>query len=235
MFEEDDGVVVPHRRFQQALGVVGSAGGDDLEARGMEEVGFDVLRVKKSAPNPAAVGDSHGHGDVQCAVGAVAGPGGLADQLVNGRPDEVGELYLRDRPLPAEGRAQGDADDGRFRQGRVDDPVFAELLHQALGGQKDSAPYAHVFTHDEDAWVALHLFPDRLSDGFDYAFYGHCPSPMVILPMVRLYFMRSKPCNAGWKRREGWRRLRRRWPHPLPAGRKRLSRPPAPGSTGPAR
>ena len=71
----------------------------------MEEVGLDVLGVEQAAADAAAVGYSDGHGDLDRAVGAVAGASGLADELVDGRPDEVGELYLGHGALAAKGRA----------------------------------------------------------------------------------------------------------------------------------
>ena len=135
-------------------------------------MGLHVLGVEQSAPYTAPVGHTDDHGDWQCPVGAVTGPGRLADQLVYGWPDEIGELDLGDGTHSPEGGAQGDTHDGRFGQGRVDDAVIPELLSQTLGGQEHAAPDANVFSQDEDLGVAGHLFPDGLPDCFDNAFNG---------------------------------------------------------------
>ena len=173
VLEKDHRVVVADGGLEQALGVVGSAGSDHLQARSVEEVSLHVLGVEQPSADSAAVGDAHGHGDLHRAVGAVAGAGGFADELVDRRPDEVGELYLRHGTLAAEGRAEGDADDRRFGEGGVYDAVFAELFHQPLGCQEHPAAGAHVFTHDEDGGVSLHFFADGLAYGFDYALVCH--------------------------------------------------------------
>ena len=116
----------------------------------MEEVGLDVLGMEQPSAYAASVGYADGHGNLDRAVGAVAGAGGFADELVDRRPDEVGELDFRHGALAAEGRAEGDADDGGLGEGGVYDAVFAELFDQALGCQEHPAAGAHVFAHHED-------------------------------------------------------------------------------------
>ena len=95
----------------------------------------------------------------------VAHPGCLTDELVGCGPDEVCELYLGDRPQAPEGRPLGYTDDRRLGQRSIDDPLLAELLEEALGRQEDPAPLTHVFAHDEDIPVPLHLLVHGLSHG----------------------------------------------------------------------
>ena len=89
VLQEHHGVVVADGALEQALGIVGSAGGHDLEPRSVEEVRFDVLRMEQSAPYAAAIGNPDGHRNLQSAIGPVAGPGRLADELIDRGPDEI--------------------------------------------------------------------------------------------------------------------------------------------------
>ncbi len=61
--------------------------------------------------------------------------------------------------------ADADAGEARFGDGRVDDPLVAELVEQALGHLVGALVVADLLAHDEDALVARHLFLDRLADG----------------------------------------------------------------------
>ena len=173
VLQEHHGVVVADGALEQPLGIVGSAGGHHLEPRSVEEVRFDVLRMEQSAPYAAAVWNPDGHRNLQSAVGPVAGSGRLADELIDRGPDEIGELDLRDCPLASECGSESDADYGSFGQWRVDDPVFAELFQQALGGEEHASTGTHVFTHHEHGGIALHFLTEGFPYGFNNAFYCH--------------------------------------------------------------
>src|SRR5215831_13186033 len=82
--------------------------------------------------------------------------------LVEGARNEVGELHLRNGTHTHQRSAYGCADDGRFRDRRVDDALFTKLFQHAGGDLECSAVNADVFTKDEDAFVLLHLLPDAL-------------------------------------------------------------------------
>ena len=157
VLQEDNGVVVPDGGLEQPLGVVRRGGRHDLEAGGAREERLDALGMVQRAPDAAAVGRPDDHRDAQLPVRSVPDLGGLADELVCGGPDEVGELDLGDRAHSVHRGAQRDAGDGRLGQGGVDHPLLPELLDEAVGGQEHAAPGADVLAHYEDPLVADHL------------------------------------------------------------------------------
>ena len=94
---------------------------------------------------------------------------GLVVDLVHANADEVGEHDLRDRPQTGQCRACPGADDGRLRDRRIDDAVFAKLEDEPLadteyatGGialaGRTTGPAGYVFAEDDDALVAPHFF-----------------------------------------------------------------------------
>ena len=89
----------------------------------------------------------------------------LADDLVEGRVDEAVELDLHDRPVPAEGEADGGAHDARLGERRVDHPVRAELVEQPVGDAEDAAELADVLPHDHDLGVIRHGAAESFVDG----------------------------------------------------------------------
>jgi hypothetical protein len=111
-----------------APGVGGVGRADDLEAGGVAEVRLDALGVVEGAAGDDAVGGPDRYGHVPGAVGAVVEAGGLVDDLVEGRRDEVGELYLGYRAHPVDGEPDGGAGDQALRQRRVQHPRGPELL-----------------------------------------------------------------------------------------------------------
>src|SRR5439155_1308670 len=81
----------------------------------------------------ASPGHPDHHGNAPRAVGAITHPGGLVDDLLESRSAEVRELHLRDRHETTERRADGDANDARFGDRRVDDAIGAELFDEPVG------------------------------------------------------------------------------------------------------
>ncbi len=62
----------------------------------------------------------------------IAHAGRLVDDLLEGRRAEIRELHLGDRQEATERGADGDANDARFGDRRVDDPIGAELFDEAV-------------------------------------------------------------------------------------------------------
>ena len=106
-------------------------------------------------------------------VRAVARPRGFADDLVEGRVDEVGELDLGDRDHSVERRPDRDADDRRLGERRVEHPSFAETSIEPVGGPEDAALAPDVLTKHEHPVVALHLFGHGRAHRFDHPHGGH--------------------------------------------------------------
>ena len=134
VLEEDDRVVVADGGLEQALGVVWSGGGDDLESRGVGEEGLDALRVVERSANAAALGSSEHHRYVHLAISSVAYAGGLTHYLVDRGPYEVGEFNFGDGPHPVHGGADSDGGYGGLGKRGVYDARFAELIEKAVCG-----------------------------------------------------------------------------------------------------
>ena len=134
MLQEDHRAIVADGRLEKPFDVVGCRGGDDLESGSVEEDAFHVLGVKQAASYSAAVRHSDDQGYLEDAVAPVAGSRCFTDELVHGGPDEIGKLDLGDGAHTPECGPKSYPHDGRFGQGGIDDPRFAELIYEALSG-----------------------------------------------------------------------------------------------------
>src|SRR5438128_469117 len=171
VLEVDDRIVVPDGGLDQALRVPRGGGIDDLQARRVKEGRLRVLRMERTAPHVAATGAAHDHRGRE--TGAVARGGDVVREHVVGAGDEVDELHLRHRAHAHVGRPGGRADDRRFGDGRVDDACLAELLGKTLRHLERAAVRPYVLPQNEDAGVALHLFPQALAQGFEIGHLDH--------------------------------------------------------------
>jgi hypothetical protein len=90
--------------------------------------------------------------------------GGLVDHLVHGQGDEVAEHHVDHGPHARHRRTDADAGVAGLRDGRVDDPLRAELLHQPGEGLERVAGLGHVFADEEHARIAPHFLRDRFLD-----------------------------------------------------------------------
>ena len=72
------------------------------------------------------------------AKGAPAQVAEIRHDLVPGRADEVDELQFEDRTLAVRGQAAGDAQDGRFRERRIEN-LLREFGGEFLGEAEDAA------------------------------------------------------------------------------------------------
>ena len=98
----------------------------------------------------------------------------LVDDLIEAAADEIGELHLGDGTVSALRRADADADDGRFRDRRVEAARLAELVDEAGGHAKRAAVRAHVLAEHEHFRIAAHLFEERLANRFQIGnFFRH--------------------------------------------------------------
>src|SRR5208282_1179022 len=98
---------------------------------------------------------------------------GHVDDLIEGAADEIHELELGYGAQSGERGTEGRAYDGRLRDRRVDHALGAEAVDEAVGDFESAAVDADVLAQAEDAWVALHLLPDSLADGFEVGGEGH--------------------------------------------------------------
>ena len=173
MLEEEHRVRVADRALEEPLGVAGRRRRHDFEPRYVGKGGLDRLRVVEPAVDSGAVGRADDQWAAPGAIRSVAHPRGLAHDLIHRRPDEVGELDLRDRAVAGDARADRHADDCRLGQRGIDDPGLAVPIEQPLGGAENAAPDADVLAEDDDLVVARHLLVDCVVDGLEDVFHAH--------------------------------------------------------------
>ena len=113
-----------------------------------------ALRVRLAAADAAAAGRADRHRRPELAGAAIAQPRELADDLVVGRIDVVGELDLGDRPQAVDAHADRRADDAALGDRRVEHAVLAVLALQAVGDAEHAAEVAHVLAEHHHVRVA---------------------------------------------------------------------------------
>ena len=177
VLEEKHRVIVADGRFQQALGVVGGGRTDHFQARRVHEMHFGIRGMKRSAVHAAsgraADDDRNGRAPQVVRLGRVVG------DRVERAGDEVHELHLDHRAQPEITHAHGRADDGRFADGRIDHALPAEPFQQAGGGLERAAVDADVLAEEHHGRIALHLFGQRLANGFEIGDLGHASSGLL--------------------------------------------------------
>ncbi len=130
-------------------------------------------RAPTDVPSAGASHDDRGR-----QTGAVPSRRHVVGQHVVGAGDEIDELHLRDGPEPHVGRAGGGADDGRFRDRRVDDSLLTEPLEETFRHLERAAVSTDVFAQDEDVFVALHLLQHALANCFQVRHLRHFASAL---------------------------------------------------------
>ena len=121
----------------------------------------------QSAADVAAARRAHDDRHRRPATVPVTQRRGLIDNLIEAARDEVGKLHLGDGPVAAQRRPDADADDRRFRDGRVDDARLAELLEEALRDAERAAILADVLAEHEDLRIPPHFFGEPFADSFE--------------------------------------------------------------------
>src|SRR5262249_26999464 len=118
--------------------------------------------------------------------------GGLVEQHVEARADEIHEHQLDNRAQPGRRGADGHPHEAHLADRRVDDAFGAEAADETARGAQDPAPGVldslvlaaaaarHVLAHDDDGRVLLHGLPhgfvERLDEGERAPCHGQ-PSP----------------------------------------------------------
>ena len=178
VLEKADGIIVANRRLDEPFGVIGGCRADDFQSRHVREKRLGILRVKRTAVHAAAGGSAQHHrrGDVP----AIVRLGQHVDDLIEGATDEVHELELDHRAQAGERSSEGGVDKRHLGDGRVDHPLGAEALDEALGYAKRASVDADVFADAEDRGVALHFFVKSLADSFEIGKCGHVFRPEPI-------------------------------------------------------
>src|SRR5258708_6838204 len=137
----------------------------------MHEPHLWILRVEWPAMHIAAAWTAnHQRGGRSPAVVRLRGH---VDDLIEGAADEVHELELGHGAQSGKSSSEGSAYDGRLRNRRVDHALGSESVDEAIGDLECSAVDTDVLAQTKDGWLALHLFPDSLADGFEIGGDGH--------------------------------------------------------------
>src|SRR5450631_858432 len=97
----------------------------------------------------------------------------LVDDLIVGRPDEIGELDLHHGHHAVQRHAHCAAHNAVFAERRIDHAVFTELLAEAGGDAEHPAHLADVLTEHHDALVLAHGRTKRLVDGLNHIHLWH--------------------------------------------------------------
>src|SRR5947207_1407081 len=87
--------------------------------------------------------------------------------LIKRADDKIDELHFGDGTQAEVAHSACRANDGRFADGCVDDPLPAEAFQQAFAGLESAAVYADVFADQYHRRIAFHLFVHGLLDGFE--------------------------------------------------------------------
>ena len=144
-----------HRGPEQSGGVLRLARDGDVDPGIMGEGSFVRLAVPETAAGQVgAIGRVDHERAGPGAKGAPAQVAEIRHELVPGRADEVDELQFEDRPLAVGGQAAGDAQDGRFRERRIEN-LLREFGRKFLGETKDAALRIFDVLAENDAAASL--------------------------------------------------------------------------------
>eukprot|EP00968_Pinguiococcus_pyrenoidosus_P006400 scaffold434_cov186-Pinguiococcus_pyrenoidosus.AAC.61 len=167
--EQDAGSVVADHGLRQAVGLLGPAGGADLQSWDAHDVGVERLRVlgaeRLVRSGSASADDGHGH--VELAASGRVGVSGGAD-LGHAVDAKVGVHELDDRTVSVHSLSESLADEVALVDDLVRSAESAEgLLRQVRDGVARSG--LQVLSVDDRARIAEHLLQDRevggVSDG----------------------------------------------------------------------
>ena len=165
VLEEDAGIVVANGGLDESLGVVGRRWANDLEAWRVDEVGLWILRVERAAVNVAAAWSAKN--DWSGRTPAIVRLGEHVGDLVEGTADEVHELEFSNRAHACKRSSERRANDGHFRDRRIDDALGPKVIDEAFGNFERAAVDTDVLADAKDGGIALHFFPDALANGFE--------------------------------------------------------------------
>src|ERR1700732_1862485 len=126
----------------------------------MHEIHFRIRRMERPAVHSAARWSTNHNGGRR--VPKIMPLGHEIGQLVEAASDEIYKLHLGDWPQSEITHAASRADNGALTDRRIDDPLPAKTLQQALAGLERSAVHAHIFAEQHHRRVAFHLFKHGL-------------------------------------------------------------------------
>ena len=105
------------------------------------------------------------HGHLESPAAHVLHLGDLVDDLADRIEHEVSEHEVHHGPRAGHRRAPRQTHEATFANRRVTQPRRSMHCKQSTGGGKVAAAHTDAFAHDEDLWIARHLFSQRLKGG----------------------------------------------------------------------
>jgi hypothetical protein len=164
--EDDHRVRALERGLQHATRVVDGRGCHDAESRDVRVPDLETVRVLRSELTARSGRHADHHWHRELAAGHVAQRCRVVHDLVDREQAEVDGHHLDDRPQASHRGADARADERRFRQRRITNPLLAELVQQSLADGEAATVLAAVLAHQEHARIPRKCLADSLLHGF---------------------------------------------------------------------
>ena len=116
----------------------------------------------------------------------------IAD-LVHRASDEVHELKFSNRAHSCKRCAECRSNNCRFGNRGINHALRTKAINQAVGDLESAAVDTNVLAQAENGWVALHLLPNSLPDGFQISKLRHDGKEFTTIWRRAL----SLGCNLG--------------------------------------
>jgi hypothetical protein len=178
VLDEDDGIGLGQRLAQQMVSIRNRGRHRQSEAWRVHDIGFKTLGMLGTRRPPGAALGSEHHGNADLAAEHVADFRRLIGKLVHRHAEEVDIHELGHWPQPRHRRPDGCADDGWFRDRRIEDAPGAELLEQILGHAIGAAIAANFFSHDDHIGIFGHRIGQCLAQRIAVSQLRHDLTPL---------------------------------------------------------
>src|SRR6266566_7395970 len=132
MLYEKHRVGVTYCRFEHALGIVGSGGHDNFEARDMRVPGLQHLRVLCSSLRASTGWHSHNKRYLGLSAKHVMEFGRAVDNLIARKQAKIDGHEFKNRAQTTEGSAYRGSRNDFFSQGGIAHTLFAKLLKKSF-------------------------------------------------------------------------------------------------------
>src|SRR6266567_7951484 len=103
----------------------------------------------------------------------------LIDDLIHDERHKIAKHDVDDWPHAGHRSPYAQTGNARLRNGGVDDACCAELFDQSRQDLEGCSRFCYVFTHDEDPWIAPHLFGQRLAYRLAKGYFAHASPGML--------------------------------------------------------
>src|SRR5579871_3260385 len=137
----------------------------------MDKCHLWILGMVRSTVNSAAGRRAHYNGDPNAP--AKTALRSKINDLVVSAGNEVCKLHLDHRTKAHHRCPDGGSNNRALDHRRVDDALRSELIEHASGDFESASVDPDIFTQQDYVFVALQLFPNTLTDGFEVSRFAH--------------------------------------------------------------